>query len=206
MIYRNVSNRVAVDLNSLNLSISKEEALSILNDRKIRPIQVNVIDLAKSLVGVAMWRWGSKQWEAPYYFDCSALTKWLYGQIGLWLPRRVMQQLEFCKRHGKIIEQTNLMPGDLIFSSSHFKNGIRTNSDDSIGHVFIAIGDNLAISATNSELGHGVTSMCLEEITSTRKIWAIGNVCKLDAITTLLVPPGVEIESSDDIKYILAHS
>jgi cell wall-associated NlpC family hydrolase len=206
MIYRNVGNRVAVDFTSLNLSISYEEALSILNDRKIRPISVNVIDLAKSLVGVAMWRWGSKQWEAPYYFDCSALTKWLYGQIGLWLPRRALQQLEFCKKDGKIIEPANLTPGDLVFSSSHFKNGVRTNSDEGIGHVFIATGDNRAISATNSELGCGVTSMHIEEIASTRKIRAIARVCELGTITTLLVPPGVEIESSDDIKYILAHS
>lgn len=206
MTFRNVGNRVAADLASFNLSISNEEALNILGERKIRPIEVDIADQAKCLVGVAKWRWGSKQWEAPHYFDCSALTKWLYGQIGIWLPRRTTQQYELCKKQGGIVELSDMTSGDLVFSSSPFKNGVRTNSDDGIGHVSIAVGSDRIISATNSELGCGVVCLTIDEISATRKIRAIGRVCQLENITTFLFPPGIEVESSDDVKYILAHS
>lgn len=205
MIFRNVGNRIAVDFAALEVDVSEREALSILAERGIRPIDVELLTLVENLAGRARWRWGSKQWEAPHYFDCSALIKWLYGQLGIWLPRRVLQQHDYCLRNGMIISLPEAIPGDLLFLSSHYRNGRRTDDDDGLGHICLVVDDQFAISATNSELGTGIVKHPIDFLASTRKVRAVGRVCRLDSITTLLTPPGLEIESSEDIKYIIAH-
>jgi len=206
MDLRNVGNRVAVNLDSLNLRISNEEALKILERKRIKCVKTDIFELAKNLVGVAQWRWGSKQWEAPYYFDCSALTKWLYGQMGIWLPRRGEQQFEYCEKHGSIVNLDNYKRGDLLFLSSHFKNGVLIDFDDGIGHVCMVVEKNRAICSSNSELGQGVVNLLFDDIFATRKLRAIGRVCDFCSLITLLVPPDREIESSDDIKHIILRS
>jgi len=203
MNFRNVGNRVAVDFDFFNLQISNKEALEILKDQKIRHIDVDICEIAKKLVGIAQWRWASRQWEAPHYFDCSALTKWVYGQMGIWLPRRPQQQFEHCEEHGEIIKLEDSQCGDLLFFSSHTRNGKRVGLHEGNGHVCMLVEKNRVICALKSESVKGIYNIALEDMLAARKLQAVGRVCNYHSLTTLLVPPDREIESSDDIKHVI---
>jgi peptidoglycan endopeptidase LytE len=93
MVFRAVGNRCAVDLQTLNLPVDQEEALKILVKAGLAPIAVDLIQLARSLLK-AKYRRGAYLWLAPKVFDCYSFTKYLYGQRGIWLPRRSIQQRE----------------------------------------------------------------------------------------------------------------
>ena len=84
--YRAVENRCAVILDSLGLSISREETLTILNRKGFAVVAVNIISLARRCIGTSQYRRGARLSEAPAVFDCSSFTKWLYGKRGIWLP------------------------------------------------------------------------------------------------------------------------
>lgn len=203
MTTRSIDNRIAVDLNSLNLPISNEQALKILRERNIQPIEVDTPSLAKSLVGRAQWKLPSRQWEAPHFFDCASLIKWLYGQKGIWLPRRPMQQFEFCSRHGSIQGLDKIKIGDILFVSSPYRHGVNTGNNEGM-HTCIAIGDSKVICATNSELGTGILEIPIAKLLTTRKFIGVGRVYNLTSeITTLIFPLGREIETVDDLRWIV---
>ena len=207
MTVHSVGNRIAVNFNSLNLPISNEQALEILKRKNIQPVEVNILSLAKKLVGKAQWKLPSRQWEAPHFFDCSSLTKWLYGQKGIWLPRRPLQQFEFCCKYGSIHELSEITEGDIVFSSSPYRQGVNTGGDDGIGHVCIAIENNKVICATNSEFGMGILEISIENLLTTRKLRAVGRLYNTTSeITTLMFPLGREIETVDDVKWIVLQS
>jgi cell wall-associated NlpC family hydrolase len=65
-------------------------------------------------------------------FDCSGLTKWAWGQAGVYLPHQSAAQ------YGSIphVSQAEIQPGDLIF----YKNPI--------GHVAMYIGNGMLVHAT----------------------------------------------------------
>lgn len=206
MNQRSVGNRIAVDFGALNVPIQITEALGILKTRNIRPIEVSVEVLARSLVGKASWKLPSRLWEAPYYFDCASLTKWLYGQKGVWIPRRPLGQLEFCRQFGSIQSVDEITTGDLLFVSSPYRDGIKSNSEVEVGHVCIVSDLNNAICATNSEFGTGIVELPIARILSSRRLAAIGRVICPDTLTTLIFPPEREIETVDDIKHIILRS
>ena len=207
MTVRSVGNHIAVNFNSLNLPVSNEQALEILKGKNIQPIEVDILSLAKNLVGKARWKLPSRQWEAPHFFDCSSLTKWLYGQKGIWLPRRPLQQFEFCCQYGSIHELSEITEGDIVFTSSPYKQGVNTGEDDGIGHVCISIGDGQVICATNSEFGTGILEISIEKLLETRKLRAVGRPCNsMSEITTLMFPLGREVETTDDVRWIVLQS
>ena len=202
-----VGNRIAVNFSSLNLPISNEQALEILKGQNIRPIEVDILSISKSLVGKAQWKLPSFQWEAPHFFDCSSLTKWLYGQKGIWLPRRPLQQFEFCCHHGSIHEPSEITDGDIVFTSSPYKQGVNTGNDNEGVHVCIATKDSHVICATKSEFGEGVVEISIEKLLATRKLRAVRRLYNITSkITTLMFPLGREIETVDDVRWIVLQS
>ena len=56
----------------------------------------------------APYQWGA---AGPYRFDCSGLTMWVYGRLGIRLPRTAAQQYA-ATRH---IRASARRPGDLVF-------------------------------------------------------------------------------------------
>jgi len=203
-----VGNKIAVNLNSLNLPVSDRMALEILEQHDVRTIEVDIQSLARGLVGKAQWKFASRWWERPQYFDCSSLTKWIYGKKGIWLPRRPLQQFEFCRQYGDVICSSNdIMVGDLVFLSSPYKHGIKTQSDEGIGHVCISVGGGDLVCATNSELGKGIVEVSIETVLKTRKLRAIGRVCEqASSMITLMFPSDREIETTDDVRWIILQS
>ncbi|CEN77985.1 C40 family peptidase [Paraclostridium sordellii] len=90
-----------------------------------------IINLAKAQLGKP-YVWGA---EGPNAFDCSGLTYYVYGQNGVSLPRTAGEQSNV----GTTISQSQLQPGDLIFSS--------TDGSGRVTHVGIYIGNGQMIHA-----------------------------------------------------------
>lgn len=208
MEYLTCGNRVAVEYETLGILIPFKDALVILKEKGIHVIDdVDIVTIAKSLVGKAKWKLPSGAWEAPHYFDCAGLTRYLYGQLGIWIPRRPIQQYEFCGRFCKIVSLEDAKPADLLFVSSPYINGRPVNNQEKIGHVCIMSGENKAICATNSEFGTGIVEIGFEELFKTRTLGAVGRIVEdISRIHTFLTPPNREIDSSDDIKWIILKS
>ncbi len=100
-----------------------------------------VIEIAKQQLG-KKYVWGG---NGPSSFDCSGLTKYIYGKVGITLERVSASQAT----QGISIEKSNLQPGDLVFFS-----GINSSSrSKKISHVGVYIGNGSFIHAANSSRG-----------------------------------------------------
>lgn len=87
-----------------------------------------VVEIASRFIGLPYVLGASDPNSA---FDCSGLTSYVYGQIGIQLPRTSAQQ-----RHvGRNISKAELLPGDLIWSP---------------GHIAIYVGNGEIIDASSS--------------------------------------------------------
>lgn len=69
--------------------------------------------------------------EGPDSFDCSGLMQWVFGQVGIGLPRLAREQQRFATK----IDNARRLPGDLIFWG------------DPATHVALYLGDDKMISA-----------------------------------------------------------
>jgi len=208
MMYRAVGNCCAVDLKSMDVPLDEDAIFEILKEKGFRRVDVDMVSLSESVIGKASWKLPSGQWEAPHYFDCSSFTKWIYGQYGIAIPRRPRQQFEFCRAEGKELAQDELLiVGDLLFVSSPFVHGKRTDEHNGIGHVCLMANSEEVVCATNSELGKGVVKIPFHELCATRKICGAGRIIPNDSKpVTLLTPPHREIETSDDVKWVILQS
>lgn len=65
MKYRAVGNRCAVNLESLNLPVTKEVALNLLEQQGFRELKVDIINLACSRLGCSQYRRSARLAEAP---------------------------------------------------------------------------------------------------------------------------------------------
>jgi cell wall-associated NlpC family hydrolase len=86
-----------------------------------------VVVLAWRAVGVP-YRWGGASPRGG--FDCSGLTRWVYGHLGVSLPHYTAAQW----RYGRRVARRRLAPGDLVFFSG-------------LGHVGIYLGHGAVIHA-----------------------------------------------------------
>ncbi len=94
------------------------------------------VEYAMQYLGVP-YVWGG---NGPKCFDCSGLTKYVYGHFGYALNRTASAQLA----NGVSVSRSELQPGDLVF----FDNG---KVSTPVSHVGIYIGNNQFIHAsTNS--------------------------------------------------------
>lgn len=92
----------------------------------------DAVDIAAGLIG-RPYVWGA---EGPDAFDCSGLTQYVYGEIGIELPRRAISQ----SRSGEPADR-RLQRGDLVFFSSDAAGSVVT-------HVGIYEGAGLMIDAS----------------------------------------------------------
>ena len=100
-----------------------------------------VVELAKKQLG-KKYVWAA---NGPNSFDCSGLTKYIFGKVGINLERVSYNQAT----QGIYVAKANLQPGDLVFFS-----GINSSSKSAkISHVGIYIGNGKFVHAANSKRG-----------------------------------------------------
>lgn len=92
-----------------------------------------VVGRAASYTGTAYRAGGA----SPAGFDCSGFVQYLYGQLGVPLPRTAEAQFEV----GRSIRPDRVAPGDLLFFRTEGRR---------ISHVGIAAGDGTFIHAPNA--------------------------------------------------------
>lgn len=69
------------------------------------------VDIAKQYLGIP-YKWGGNTPQEG--MDCSGYMKYVYGQLGVDLPRVTYDQIKV----GQGVNKENLMPGDLVFFGS----------------------------------------------------------------------------------------
>ena len=106
--------------------------------------EVRAVEYAMQYLGVP-YVWGG---NGPNCFDCSGLTKYVYGHFGYTLNRTASAQLS----NGVSVSRSELQPGDLVF----FDNG---KVSTPVSHVGIYIGGNQFIHASSPSTGVIVSSM-----------------------------------------------
>ncbi|HUD04223.1 MAG TPA: NlpC/P60 family protein [Candidatus Paceibacterota bacterium] len=199
MNYQSVGNRLAVDFGEFNLPISTDQALNLLNQKGFGRIDVDIVSLGRSVIGIAKYSRGARLSEAPNIFDCSSLMKWLYGQKGIWLPRRSIQQREY----GIPIDLSEIHGGDLVFTSG-FIDYYLNDPSDGVGHVGVATGDDTIIHAVNKKFGIVETPLkrfIRDGLRGVRRF-----IPKDRKIYTFITPPNREVEWSDDVRWIILQS
>lgn len=97
--------------------------------------QESVVQMSKSYLGVPYKYGGS----TPSGFDCSGFLIYIFNKVGIQLPRTAAEQFTV----GKLIEKSDLAPGDMVFFE-------KTMEKPGITHSGIYIGNNEFISATSS--------------------------------------------------------
>ncbi len=70
-----------------------------------------VLEIAARYVGVPYVYGGA----SPAGFDCSGFTSYVYGQLGISLPRSSSAQ----RNVGQVVSRADALPGDLIWSPGH---------------------------------------------------------------------------------------
>jgi phenylalanyl-tRNA synthetase beta subunit len=125
-------------------SINEKRIISILKKLGFRIKKINLIKtlikIAKKQVGKP-YKYGASTFkEGGKFFDCSSLTRWLYRQIGIELPRISIKQAEV----GMDVDLSSLKPGDLIFSKGR-KPYFNEKFPNGIGHVGMYLGSNKII-------------------------------------------------------------
>lgn len=113
-------------------------------------IRKQLIQIAKGQIGVP-YVWGG---TSPSGFDCSGFTQWVYGQIGVNIPRVSYQQGQ--QGYGAFGRRVNnlskLRPGDMVF----WDNSSRNNGAD---HVAIYLGNGKIIEAPRPGRSVGISSL-----------------------------------------------
>lgn len=100
-----------------------------------------VVELAKQQLG-KKYVWGG---NGPNSFDCSGLTTYIYGKVGITLNRVSSEQAT----QGIKVAKSNLQVGDLVFFS-----GINASSSSTkVSHVGIYIGNGYFLHASSPTRG-----------------------------------------------------
>lgn len=95
----------------------------------------DAVDVARSKLG-ADYGWGD---EGPNSFDCSGLTQFAMGHLGVELPRRAVEQSTV----GRAVDFDDIRRGDLVF----FGNSAEEAASGIVGHVGIAESSSSMINA-----------------------------------------------------------
>ncbi|MFZ2447331.1 MAG: NlpC/P60 family protein [Syntrophobacteraceae bacterium] len=197
MNYGAVGKRIAVILGSLKLPMSDEEALELLRLKGFKALDVDIIALARQNLGKSQYVRGVSVSKAPKVIDCSSFTKWLFAQRGIWLPRRSVQQ----RRFGLPVEPEEIAPLDLIFATG-FKNYYVDDEAEGVGHVGIVTDTDTVIHCASPALG--LIESPVESFTMSVKFrGARRYIPPGSRLLTFEIPPGVDIETSDDIRWTL---
>ncbi len=104
---------------------------------------VQVADIAEEQIG-APYVWGG---TSPYGFDCTGFVTWVFGQLGLDLPRTEAGQLASGPRVG----MDDLQPGDIVVFADTFRRGL--------SHTGVYVGGGQFVHAVDERHGVAVSTV-----------------------------------------------
>lgn len=194
--FRAVGDRCAANLAQMNLPIDVDMAVKLMQQKKIVPVAVDLISLARECIGRTRYLRGVSRALAPALVDCSTFVAWLYGRRGIWLPRRTIQQRAF----GEVVSLPDLIRDDLVFTTGR-NNYYETDPADAVGHVGIATGEGTVIHAANSRIG--VKEVDLGEFQNAMTFRGARRYILESEQTTTFVSPDEPIETSDDFRWLI---
>lgn len=197
MEYRASGNRCAVIFDLLKLPISKTEALEILTRKGFVLLEVDILKIAQQCIQTSQYYRGAKPSEAPNIVDCSSFVKWVYSNRGIWLPRRSIQQREY----GEVVEIENITAGDLIFVSG-WVDYFDDDPKNGVGHVGIVTNNMTVIHAANKKVG--VIETSIDKFIGKDKFRGARRYIPKNAeVLTFITPPKREVETADDVRWII---
>jgi len=203
MEYRAVGNRCAANLGSMRLPVTHKEALAILVSKGFGVLEVDLVALARQCIMSSKYRRSAKPSEAPAIVDCSSFIKWLYAQRGIWLPRRSIQQRDW-QRDISPIPFREIIRNDVVFSSGWI-DYYHNDPSDGVGHVGLATGEGTIIHAANKKVG--VVETSTEKFVDESRFRGVRRyIPKGEDVLTFETPPEREIETADDIRWIILQS
>lgn len=201
-VYRAVGNRCAVDLSRLLVPGTTEEKRAAIEAVRCTIVPVDPIGLARSCVGRSMYQRGARAHEAPGIVDCSSFTKWLFGQAGIWIPRRSIQQRDWIGNGGHAVnDRDDVRPGDLVFVSG-WRDYYHDDPANGVGHVGIVTRDGTVVHAANSAVGV-VESPLAEFLSIDRFRGARRMIPSEGVVLTVETPPERDVETEDDIRWMI---
>src|SRR5690606_28125122 len=114
------------------------------NNARQAELATQILIAVKKYIG-AKYKFGATLAEAPYLFDCSSYTQFVFRNHGVHLPRVSRDQAS----KGVSVSTSSLEAGDLMFFTM-----TDTYTDGRVAHVGIYMGDGNMIHASTSK---GVT-------------------------------------------------
>lgn len=142
----NLGARVAYDMSKQLVQIDAHGGGTTSRGGIVRDtarLQAKLVATASSLLGSRYVYGGT----SPSGFDCSGFTSYLYGQIGISLPRTAAEQFHT----GTAVSVMNLQPGDLMFWD--------VDGDGVASHTGVYVGNGEFIHAENAGTGVVTTSI-----------------------------------------------
>lgn len=202
--YRAVGDRCAVDLGRLLIAglLSDSEKRAAIESIGCTVVPVDPVALARSCIGRSSWRRGVRMREAPGVVDCSSFTKWIFGQCGIWIPRRSIQQRDCWGNGGRAVnDRDDVRPGDLVFVTG-WRDYYDVDPAQGVGHVGIVTGDRAVVHAANSEIG--IIESPLEQFLYLNNFRGARRMVPTDrTVLTLQTPPEREVEIEDDLRWMI---
>lgn len=163
-----------------------------------------VVEEAKNLLGKPYQYGASVFFDSPEKFDCSSLISYVYSLAGQSIPRTSIDQYVYSEK----INESELKPGDLIFSNSKDGN-IHTVTEEflpgtevkeGIDHVGIYLGDENVLHASRYN-GDGVEIGKYREVKQFENITGYGKIITKEEKRFAITAPieRLDIKSGPDV-------
>ena len=156
---------------------------------------------ANEHMGEAKYRRGADIEQAPLEVDCSSFIQWLYGRIGIELPRRSIQQYDF----GEPVSGFHV--GDLVFKSGRKNYFDKDRPEWRIGHVgIITEVEGMEGTVIHAVDGDGITLESLARFVNSSGFRGARHIVEnLEKWLVLDIPPGLRrrIKTADDVKWLV---
>jgi len=223
MIYDAVRtfSRVAVDFTELDQYIGQDKAIKVLANRGVYAVHARdgrIRSTAEVITEAVTWALrkshfinyerGAKMKQSPIipgqqsFVDCSSFAKWAYARGGIRIPRRSIQQRD---RVGQRINLEYLEPACLLFKTG-MMNHYETDPNDGVGHVGIYLEKGIVAHAVNQI--PPIATTALDEFTGNGHSFrgAVKIIENTSRTYTFEFNDDLEIETSDDIKWVILRS
>lgn len=176
---------------------TREEVLSVLANKGFETIDIDLYSEARRCITEGVFKRGALPQAAPQEVDCSGLIKWSYGQLGIWLPRRSIQQWEFGESVRKNISQ--IQAGDVIFRTGRIN--YFDNYGHMIGHVALLTPKRTVIEARGTKMG--IVERPLKEFLADGKVAGVCRFLPQGEFRTFKIPDSQCVETEDDVRWMV---